>query len=108
MNIQSIILFLVVGVLFFSCTKEEIDNRLEYTAGDATRITLTLKRERQQLNEKQGMAQTNRAMQFPYGVPTAGNMVGSKTFCPEDESIISNVYILVFNSQGKLVSYSPG
>lgn len=104
MNIQSIILFLITGVLFISCTKEEINNPSEYKDGDTTRITLTLKSERQQLNEMQGMAQTNRAMQFPYNVPTTANMIGNKTFSPKDESLITNVHILVFNSTGQIVS----
>lgn len=104
MNIQSIILFLITGVLFISCTKEEINNPSEYKDGDTTRITLTLKSERQQLNEMQGMTQANCAMQFPYNVPTTANMIGNNTFSPKDESLITNVHILVFNSTGQIVS----
>lgn len=104
MNIRTLILSLATGVIFFSCTKEEIVNRSEQINGTATRITLALKSERQQMSEKQGMAQTNRAMQFPYGVPTTGSMIESKTFCPEDESLITNVHILVFDPTGQIVS----
>lgn len=104
MNIQSLILFLVAGVLLFSCTKEETVNHPEQVNGTATRITLTLKPERQQLNEKQGTAQTNRALPFPYETPTTGSMIGNKMFSPQDESLITNVHILVFDPSGQIVS----
>lgn len=102
--IRSLILFLAAGILFFSCTKEEPFKQSGYTAGAATRVTLTLKNDKLQSMEQQGKAQTNRALPFAHGVPTTGSMVGSKTFVPKDESLITNVHILVFNPTGEIVS----
>lgn len=104
MNIRLLILFLAAGILFFSCTKEEPFKQSGYTAGAATRVTLTLKNDKLQSMEQQGKAQTNRALPFAHGVPTTGSMVGSKTFVPKDESLITNVHILVFNPTGEIVS----
>lgn len=104
MNIRSLILFLAAGVLFFSCTKEEPFKQSGYTAGAATRVTLTLKNDKLQSMEQQGKTQTNRTRSFAHGVPTTGSMVGSKTFVPKDESLITNVHILVFNPAGEIVS----
>lgn len=106
MRTRHILYTLATALALFSCVKEPVEQPTDGPYdGAATRITLSIKSDsRPSVGNRGSASHTDHASLLSGSLPLLSGIPGTKALTPQQEGLISNVHILVFDAMGDVAA----
>lgn len=95
MRTRHILFLLAFTPMFFSCVKDTFESQSRPGDGTATRVTLSIKSDNLTKDDRQ-----RGAIDALKALGTMTSLPGTRSLTPAQESLIANVYVLVFDENG--------